>query len=100
MTRTNAVPLHEGIYLMFGALVNVPIYVFILMLATSTKWQEVLNELGVLPYIIFNVVVALILCGATFFGAMAMILHREKGLDEKIPKSVEEKARESKFKPT
>ena len=92
-------PFSEGILIMIYCVINFPIYVFVLMLAVSSKWQEVLHELGVQPYLIINVVFAFVFTGATFFTAILVMKHREPGIDDKTPKSVDEKAEKSTHKP-
>ena len=97
--KKNSTPFMEGIIIMIYCTINFPIYVFVVMLAVSSKWQEVLHELGVLPFLIINVIFAFVFTGAGFLGAILMIKYREKGLDEKEPKTIDKNAEKSKFKP-
>ena len=97
--KKNSTPFMEGVIIMIYCAINFPIYVFVVMLAMSSKWQEVLHELGVLPFLIINVIFAFVFTGAGFLGAILMIRYREKGLEEKEPESIHKKAEKSKYRP-
>ena len=80
--RKNATPFAEGVLIILYCVINFPIYIFVLKLATSSEWSDVVQKVGVHPFLLINVVFAFVITGATFLGAILLLRYREKGLED------------------